>query len=601
MTAIQLIAVFLAPCAFPGAVAVASADRRDIRAGSLIPDENYCDQPYIVITKDGDWLCVLTTGPGREGRKGQHIVSTISTDAGKTWSKLVDIEPSDGWKFSSWAVPLIVPDGRVYVFYLYNGDEIRSLPSGKPIPHPEVLGWYCHKYSDDGGRSWSADRHRLPLPVTACDRANDWGGAVQIFWGIDKPKIVGRSVFFAFTKMGRFMFENGEGWLFRSDNVLAESEPAKLHWSTLPDGEHGIRSPEFGSYQEEHNVVPLDGGGLYCAYRTATGHPCHCYGSDGGRAWTKPEHMTYAPGGRKIKNPRACPKLWRTADGRFLFWFHNHGGRDHQARNPAWITGGVEKDGAVHWAQPEILLYDRDARVQGMSYPDLIEQDGRYWVTETNKTEARVHEIDKTLLEGLWNQRSNKTVAREGLLLEAIPDGGGGRELNFPRAVVLGQSGGLTLDCWIRLKDLEPGRVLIDGRDADGRGTILSTIAGGAVRLTLGDGKTTASWDSDPGLLDANKPHHVVAIADAGPQIITFVIDGELCDGGESRKQGWGRWKGALGKVLHAGRLTLDPAIISLRVYDRYLRTSEAIGNFRCGSPKPREAEEIINDARNVY
>ena len=51
-----------------------------------------------------------------------------------------------------------------------------------------------------------------------------------------------------------------------------------------------------------------------------------------------------------------------------------------------------------------------------MSYPDLIEQDGRYWITETQKTVARVHEIDKTLLEGLWQQ--GKTVAAAGKILD---------------------------------------------------------------------------------------------------------------------------------------------------------------------------------------
>ncbi len=39
-----------------------------------------------------------------------------------------------------------------------------------------------------------------------------------------------------------------------------------------------------------------------------------------------------------------------------------------------------------------------------MSYPDLIEQDGRYWITETQKTVARVHSVDPELLEGLWKQ-----------------------------------------------------------------------------------------------------------------------------------------------------------------------------------------------------
>ena len=76
--------------------ALPAADWRNVRNGSVIPDETYCDQPYTVITEDGNWLCVMTTGRGVEGQRRQHIVSTISTDQGKTWSPLVDIEPADG-------------------------------------------------------------------------------------------------------------------------------------------------------------------------------------------------------------------------------------------------------------------------------------------------------------------------------------------------------------------------------------------------------------------------------------------------------------------------------------------------------------------------
>ncbi len=568
-----------AACFCPASTA--ADDPRNLRFGSVIPDEGYCDQPYVVVTKDGNWLCTLTTGAGHEGTKGQHVVSTISTDKGKTWSELVDIEPSNGPE-ASWVTPLIVPGGRVYAFYTYNGDRINSVPGNPSGRRFDMLGWYCFKYSDDGGQSWSAERYRLPMPVTACDRANDWGGDVQIFWGIDKPSVVGDSAIFAYTKLGRYMLDNGEGWLFRSDNILTESDPTKLRWTPLPDGDHGIRAPEFGSVQEEHNIVPLRNNNLYCVYRTTTGYPCQSYSDDGGHTWTKPEHMTYTPGGRKIKTSRACPKLWQTADGRYLFWFHNHSGLDFNGRNPAWVVGGVERDGHIHWSQPEILLYDPTVSTR-MSYPDLIEQDGRYWVAETNKSVARIHEIDKTLLEGLWNQESNKQRAGGNLLLEWRSGETGGAPV-LPRAIDLAQSSGITLDCWVRLDDLAAGQVLVDCQGTGGKRVSLTTINGGAVQLRLSDGTTTATWDCDPGLLQAGKLHHVVAIADAGPRIITFVVDGVLCDGGQHRQYGWGRWTGTLGTVLKAGPLAAGPSLKSLRVYDRYLRTSEAVGNFQAGA-----------------
>ena len=79
-----------------GALTASGQDPRHIVNGHEIPSQNYADQPYIVVTKEGNWLCTLTTGPGIEGEPGQHIVATISEDKGETWSPLIDIEPADG-------------------------------------------------------------------------------------------------------------------------------------------------------------------------------------------------------------------------------------------------------------------------------------------------------------------------------------------------------------------------------------------------------------------------------------------------------------------------------------------------------------------------
>lgn len=61
-----------------------TADPRNIKMGFAIADEGYSDQPYIVITNDGNWLCLMTTGKGVESEGGQHIIATISKDKGRT-------------------------------------------------------------------------------------------------------------------------------------------------------------------------------------------------------------------------------------------------------------------------------------------------------------------------------------------------------------------------------------------------------------------------------------------------------------------------------------------------------------------------------------
>lgn len=551
-------------------------DIRNIRHGRSIPNEGYCDQPYVVINEHGEWICLLTTGPSHEGAGGQHYVSTVSGDHGKTWTPLVALEPSGGPE-ASYGVPLITPYGRIYAFYTYNGDRIKTLPGQDKRIRTDTLGWYCYRYSDDGGYSWSSKRYRLPMRVTACDRNNNWDGNVQIFWGIDKPKIHDGVATFAFTKLGRYMLKEGEGWLYRSDNILTQRDADKLHWELLPPGDHGIRSPKFGSVQEEHNHVPLGDRQLYMVYRTTTGYPCHCYSRDGGKTWTEPEHMTYTPGGRRIENPRACPKLWRCRNGKYLFWFHNHNGLTYKGRNPVWMSGGEFRDGKMYWSQPEILLYADDPSTR-MSYPDLIEQDGRYWVTETQKRVARVHEIDGTLLRGLWNQGKIRQVAEEGLVLEGVSN-----QSRDTAPLDLSSHNGLTIDLWLTLPNNEAGTILVDNRDAKKRGFALSTAGQGAVRLELSDGETTTASTSDRHLITPGQPHHVVAIVDAGPRVISFVVDGQLCDGGKQRQYGWHRYPDPIDNITGTGTVSVDATVQHFRLYNRYLRTSEAVAHYHAG------------------
>lgn len=144
----------------------ADADARNVATGSLIYEHGYCDQPYVLVLDDGAWLCVFTTSGGQEGSKSQYVVATRSVDLGKTWSAPVPIELPDGPE-ASWAMPLLTRFGRVYTFYSYNGDRVHTLPDGKSA-RADMLGWYCAKYSDDGGATWS-ERIRLalsaPLPL----------------------------------------------------------------------------------------------------------------------------------------------------------------------------------------------------------------------------------------------------------------------------------------------------------------------------------------------------------------------------------------------------------------------------------------------------
>ena len=69
-----------------------------------------------------------------------------------------------------------------------------------------------------------------------------------MFWGVGKPVIAGDDVYFGFSKIGKYLIEKSEGWFFKSSNILTESDPGKIHWEMLPEGDIGLRSP-LGPHQ----------------------------------------------------------------------------------------------------------------------------------------------------------------------------------------------------------------------------------------------------------------------------------------------------------------------------------------------------------------
>lgn len=615
-----------APAQLPATAKPSDAQRipaawRNIDTGWVIPDESYADQPYVVKCDDGAWLCVLTTAGGREGDNNQHVVATRSTDFGRTWSPLIPIEPP-GPPEASYATALKTPSGRLYVFYNYNGDRMTEVlrNDGKTTKRVDTLGHFVFKYSDDHGRTWSPQRHRIPIRETEIDRKNVYGGKVQFFWHVGRPLVHAGAAFVTLHKVGNFgpsFMTDTEGVFLRSDNLLTERDPTKIRWELLPEGEIGLRPPA-GHIAEEHCLVALSDGSLFTTYRTDQDHPAHAYSRDGGRTWTAPAFMTYGPGARRVKHARAANFVWKMGNGRYLYWFHNHGGSTFaNQRNPAWVLAGREVDTpagkAIAWSEPEVLVYG-DSLHTRISYPDFVEDAGRYFVTETEKEIARVHEIPAEFIDMLLRQHTVKTLAKKGLALDLTGRSiaPGQKEANpklpmllsrRPRpeqpAQALVEGGGFTIDFWVRFDSLEAGQCLLDARDANGNGYAVTTTGRGTLQLalrgsfgtTLDDfGIAEAAWDCDPGVLKAGRWHHVGIVVDGGPKLISFVIDGVFNDGGDRRQFGWARFPYDLRSVRHSDTLALAPslkgAMKDLRLYTRALRTTELIGNWRATAGK---------------
>jgi hypothetical protein len=614
-----VLAVFLTvvPAHAQVAALPSNRDERNLANGYPIPSEGYADQPYIVKTEDGAWLCAITTGAGHEGAGGQHVVSMRSTDRGLTWEKPVDIEPADGPE-ASYVVLLKTSYGRVYALYNHNTDCVREVKREDQGVYKRVdsLGHYVFKYSDDHGRSWSAQRYDIPVREFECDRNNVYAGKLRFFWNVGRPLILGDSALMTLHKvgaMGEGFFAQSEGVFLKSDNILSQRDPTQIRFETLPDGDIGLRTPVGGGrIAEEQSIVKLSDSSIFCVYRTIDGWPACAYSRDGGHTWSAPEYLTYTPGGARVKHPRAANFIWNCSNGKFLYWFHNHGGpfiarmapnrpdringSPYDDRNPAWLMAGREIDTPagkqIEWSQPEIVLYDDDPYIR-MSYPDLVEEVGQFFITETQKNTARLHPIANPLVEGLFQQWDNRAIARDGLVKQVAA---GSAVFEWPRLPSFNvrdsaradfgakdNRAGFSIDLWLNLDSLQPGQVLLDNRNQDRSGFALLTAQQGALRFLMNDGRQEVSWESDPGTIAPGKPQHAVITIDGGPKIITYVINGILCDGGESRQFGWGRFSPTLRTPQGAKTMTISDAVRSLRIYNRALRTSEAVAHFRAG------------------
>lgn len=603
-------------------------DRREISLGLKIPTKYYADQPYFTKTLDGGLLCVVTTGQGHEGARGQHVLSMKTFDLGKTWRHVTPVEDPENPE-SSWGVPFTAPGGRVFVFYVFNAEDLRDLPADNP-PYPNGLtqrmdshGYYVFRWSDDHGITWSKDRGTIPVREFEIDRQNPTKGKVRLFWNVGKAFSWHGSLFLPIHKVGGFgdgWFTSTEGGLLRSDDLLTVSDPLKASWITHPDGDRGIRTPEGGGpIAEEHSFVPLSDGTFFTVFRTIDGHPACAYSRDQGQSWEPSQYMLHMDG-RLMKHPRAANFVWKMSDGGYLYCFNNHGGaplREHpqrrtigyNGRNPMWLCRGWEVDGAngkmLKWSEPEIALYDDDPLVR-ISYPDCFEESGKIFLSETQKSVGRIHELSSDLADALSAspERRGRTLLQTKPILEWLRGESGfeipmpplpafvARSLDGPYGSLRTRKG-FSLDLALRVERLGEC-TLVQNRGKDGSGLKLSWSSRRTLQLWMSDGITEIFFESSEPLPEADSPHRLTLVVDGGSCTVCFYHDGVLCNGGDSRQYGWGRinpyfrneYAGPLLAVEEFGPALVD----SLTFYGRTLTSAEiTILHSRGSIPKSDE------------
>lgn len=560
-------------------------DWRNNKNSNEIPSMNYSDQPYVIKNNKNIILCSMTTGSGEEGVSGQKVITQRSYDFGETWHDLRSLEAEDSPE-NSYSVLLQTSFGRVYCFYNFNKDNVRKLKAENP-PYTDgfcyrvdTQGYYVFRYSDDFGLTWSKKQYEVPIRNFDIDNNNPYNGEIQFFWNVGKPLIDGDVAYLSIHKVAGFgenFFTKSEGVLIKSENIMTEKDVNLLSFETLPEGEIGITTPiGGGEIAEEHSYVKLSDGSFFTVFRTVDGKSACAYSRDKGKSW---EPSKYMP----AKHPRAANFVWKLNNGKYLYWFHNHGGNGYLGRNPAWCLIGEENNGLINWSQPEILIYDDDPLIR-MSYPDLLEIDNRYFITMTNKDRASIQEINKAFIEKISKFSSLDKKEKNGLLFESID-----KYFELPKLPILAMMDIKEIDR--RTIDLKQGftiellilknnsdEVLLNTMDVNGKG-IKIIRNGQRIEFHISDGMYTNLIISDQEMLNKEK-NHIAIIVDGGPKILSLIINGKFNDG-QKRQYGFSRFSPYLTECNGISKLKPGKSILKFRIYNRALLTCEVVGNYR--------------------
>jgi hypothetical protein len=395
-------------------------------------------QAQLCLTPRGVWIACWTQG-GHEANPDQRVVAARSTDEGRTWGAEIVIEAAaSSYRVPAWIMSFCVPhSGRVYMFYWYNFNGVPLRDAGDLF----------FRYSDDDGLTWS-ERYRVGLPRTALDR--DEIGDIH-GWNFGQPRLLPTGqVLLTYTRMRRSgIYPKGwrldaenqwqpepgtdpaskprdaqggsanewgtEVFFIELSNILTETDPAKLAFRFLPEGDEGLWVPYPGAdrhFGQEGTLVGLSGGRLLCVFRSRQGHPYYAVSANRGATWSKPEVLRLCPGGEAFNQPCAPCPIAKLPDGRFVFLFHNTrpAGSGWYPRDPLWLAvgreaPGVSENAGLHFAKPKVVIYN-DGVPGGpfkdfeIGYPQFYRFVGRNYVVYANKTcQLRINEVPDALLD----------------------------------------------------------------------------------------------------------------------------------------------------------------------------------------------------------
>ena len=321
-----------------------------------------------------------------------------------------------------------------------------------------------------------------------------------------------------------------------------------------------------------------------------------------------------------LKNERGPFTPKRQPNGMYLLIFYNC---KSNHRDPYFLSAGLQHEGAILWSQPELVLFDRLVRTgtSAGGYPDFINgADGGTYLTVAqkqavpNSSTAYVSRIDDALLQALFSQHVAYGVpnsdhlalnfsANDAGTVKRLPSGFRWPALDIVSEARQGFSIVLRLSAGAATKGSTAPMSLL----SSGSGVVLS-LGANASGVTLALGAVNATDESagaavaspikmDPACSamladDTSVREHMIAVVlDAGAELVTFFVDGILCDGGGQSLTGWWWTTIGMGRITGGQNVTMGNGIRVAGVgegllYSRTLYTSELVAYYRATTAK---------------
>ena len=375
---------------------------------------------------------------------------------------------------------------------------------------------------------------------------------------------------------------------------------------------------------------------LYMIFRNTLGYVGEVYSQINNWAaeWGETSFCKYAQPswtkdvqGNMLKNPRGPISPVQQPNGMILMTYDNTEMLTAFAavapvsdRNMIWLTAGKENEmGEIRWTQPELALYDRE-RTKWHGYADVItSHEGLVFISETYKgppeSEARTHQVPKDLLDSLYGQLTNFEICQVGLVgqfdnshrdvgLFALPSNiDAFNFMAYPKerygfTFDTRVTGGEAEELLVKMNNFIGGSfevptMLVDGRDEDGVGVTVTQYLNGTAEVSMVDGNGMfEAFQTDPtcsAQLSTKGVHQLALTVDGGPKLITWMVDGKLCDGGKIDRSvyvdnewpnGHSLFDPRMGDVSGVRGFVVGDSVESGRFYDKVLFVSELIGNW---------------------